>query len=342
VVSSRVFRFGGIVVSLLCIGYFLFELGGLPTDRLSRLPIDFLVPLLIFASLAHMGLLLALALGYGELLAAVGHGAVPMRQAIAVWGRANLAKYLPGNVFHLAGRQALGARLGWPQGTTAAATIFELALHVLLPCAIVTLALLLAGGFGTFRHLAWLLPVVLGAVLVFAVPRFGRLAPCWCPAALRRLIRSLALDDPQSLVRAVLLHIVFILGMGLLAWVLYSMIERDIEKALLPHLLAIVVASWLVGLITPGAPGGLGVREASLIVLGAPFLDHEALVILALLTRIAALLGEGLLFLVACAQPLTPAAAEAVDPAPRQRWTRLVPAAVATRARQSRAKRSRA
>jgi hypothetical protein len=322
VLRSRLCRYGGLALTLLCVGYFLNRLGRLPTHQLAAMPFDLLAMSLLVASLVHLTLLVVLAVGYGELLLATGHGPVRMREAVAVWGRANLAKYLPGNVFHLAGRQALGGHFGWPQTKTAAATVLELALHVLVPCLIVVCALLLTDALATARRLAWLLPVLLGASLVLLLSGLGHLLPRWCPKPLRQLVDRCALSDLQALLRAALLQAVFLIGMGLMAWFLYSLIERGIKADTFPSVLAIMVGSWLVGLITPGAPGGLGVRETTMLLLGAPFLDYGALVMLALLMRAAALFGEGLLFLLACTIPLTPANCVILHSHTRRSWRR--------------------
>ena len=57
-------------------------------------------------------------------------------------------------------------------------------------------------------------------------------------------------------------------------------------------------AAWVLGLITPGAPGGMGVREAILVVCFAPLVgDGEAFTI-ALALRLVSILGDGTAFLI--------------------------------------------
>ena len=61
-----------------------------------------------------------------------GHSTAPTRSHHAVYGRTQIAKYLPGNLFHLVGRQVMGRRLGHGQARLALASLLEAALLVLI------------------------------------------------------------------------------------------------------------------------------------------------------------------------------------------------------------------
>ena len=53
---------------------------------------------------------------------------VSLRWVIKVYGTSQLAKYLPGNIFHLVGRHALGMAAGVPTGVLAKSAVWELGL----------------------------------------------------------------------------------------------------------------------------------------------------------------------------------------------------------------------
>ena len=61
-----------------------------------------------------------------------GSGTASLRCHHAVYGRTQIAKYLPGNVLHLVGRQVIGRRLGHGQGRLALASLLEALLLVLV------------------------------------------------------------------------------------------------------------------------------------------------------------------------------------------------------------------
>ena len=62
---------------------------------------------------------------WGVLLKGLTEQPVRWTQIVSAHGRSSIAKYLPGNVFHYAGRQVLGHAMGWPHTAMAAATILE-------------------------------------------------------------------------------------------------------------------------------------------------------------------------------------------------------------------------
>lgn len=57
------------------------------------------------------------------------------------------------------------------------------------------------------------------------------------------------------------------------------------------------IISWIAGFVTPGASGGLGVREAAFVVLLNPFIDEVTAMTLAILMRMVTTLGDGIFFL---------------------------------------------
>lgn len=195
----------------------------------------------------------------------------PLRLAWAVWARAQLGKYLPGNVFHYVGRQLMGRRLGLGHASLAAAGVVEL-VSVLVAAGLLGGAGALARhrGLGGLGPLVWVPAVALlavaGLVLLDALARRlplllgsggGRTAP---PAALPRLSgRRLA----ALLVPAVALNLGFLAGSGALLYLLlvagWPAAEVGLVRALWVYPLA-----WAAGTLTLGAPAGLGVREAIL------------------------------------------------------------------------------
>ena len=55
--------------------------------------------------------------------------------------------------------------------------------------------------------------------------------------------------------------------------------------------------AWIAGYLVPGAPGGLGVREAVMLLLFAPMVGPGVAVGISISMRVANMLGDGLAFL---------------------------------------------
>ena len=57
--------------------------------------------------------------------------------------------------------------------------------------------------------------------------------------------------------------------------------------------------AWAIGFVVPGAPGGLGVREAMLLTFLSGAVEDKSVLIAAILFRVATTLGDALFFLIA-------------------------------------------
>jgi hypothetical protein len=227
----------------------------------------------------------------------------------------NLRKFLPGGIWHLAARvQALRRGTGGvelPQ--SAARSLLVVVLEPLL-AAVAALALVGLGGWQGGLGLAALLPL-------------GLLNPRWLEPLLGRLERRKArdlaaelggeldgeLDDPESVALAacataaplpgypwppLLAELAFVLlrfaGFACCVWAFDLQLSLPWTTWLSGFALA-----WTVGLVVPGAPGGLGVFEAVLLLRLGGGLAAAPLLAVALSYRLVATLGDVLASLLA-------------------------------------------
>ncbi len=225
-------------------------------------------------------------------LAGVYGGRPRLRGAYAVWARTQIAKYLPGNVFHFIGRQVVGRRLGLTHAALAASAVIEMASLLL------TASIIGVGGALVTRSAATAavsLPV-LGAAIVgglLAWPaidrllrRLPRVADHMHPLPHLSLARSVKLLAP-----ALLLHAGFLLGSGV---VLLALLHAGWPQATLdwPRVIWVYALAWAAGTVTIGAPAGMGVREAILALALAEPLGQAEAATLALTLRLVTLIGD--------------------------------------------------
>lgn|GEM_PF-787031 len=311
--SHRYLRPLGLALTLLCVLYLLQSLRSADLERVFAQPVDGLLLVLGVSTLVYTGLLIGVATGFAHLVQATGHARATAGEGLVVWGQANLAKYLPGNVLHFAGRQLLGARCGWPQSRIAAASLLEVALFVLLPAGLAALALTLTGDAALFGFSGWVGMVVTLVTLGLTIGLFGDRLARRLPPAMARLVGCLVLPNPTAVLPAALYFTLFFVGMALITWWLYGAVSGTVDLAELPLLAAAFLGSWLLGFVVPGAPGGIGVREGTFALMGGLLLlGSENLVIVAVAMRVVTLAGEGLLFLLALGISREPAMAAAL------------------------------
>ena len=101
--------------------------------------------------------------------------------------------------------------------------------------------------------------------------------------------------------KSFLKYFLFLLLSGLsfaLVFKLASDVKLDIGTV--AFLVGSYVFSWLLGLLTPGAPAGLGVRETALSLMLVNFAPVAEILIAVVASRILTIFGDGLYFLFSC------------------------------------------
>jgi hypothetical protein len=202
-----------------------------------------------------------------------------------IYGISQLAKYVPGNIFHLAGRQAMGMAAGvsgWPLAKSSA---WELGL------------IYFTGGMFGWLALPLIAPtisVTIGFVL-FVVTVVG-------VAALLRYYLGLLVASALGW------YVGFLAISGMLFVGLVDVVSTHTEPngSTWMSLCGAYVIAWLAGLITPGAPAGLGLRELVLLLLLKGIVAEAELVLTVVLGRVVTVVGDLLFFLAAFFIPNKP------------------------------------
>lgn len=250
------------------------------------------VSVLYGASLALPGL------GWTILMAAFSHHPVAWRHGLWVFGQTLTAKYLPGNVFQFVGRHWLGMRLGWSQAGIGLATLLE-TLTVVSASALLSLIASLwmeLPPLGSLPAWAYLPLGVGGLALPFVFLRGWNLAPVrrlrsrWSPEA-----RPL---PERTLLLSLSAYLLFLLASAAMLWALAAQLSGRVELRDVQLCLAAYGVIYFLGFVLPGAPGGLGVREALIILMLGPALGEGVAAAAAMAFRLATVCGEVLVFLV--------------------------------------------
>ncbi len=227
----------------------------------------------------------------------------------AIYGRTQIAKYLPGNCFHFVGRQMLGGALGHSQAGLALASLIETAL-------LIAVATGLALPLALARLGAWSIVLPAGALAALAL---ALLAPRLLPAGRRPDQASAAAGVGRlaagNVLRAMALQVAFFAIVGGILWLLAALLGGHGPGALDPLTsISALALAWVAGFVAPGAAAGIGVREAVLIMVLDGALGPEASAAVALALRLVATAGDGVFFGLALALPL-PLPSQAAPPA---------------------------
>ena len=219
---------------------------------------------------------LLLALGWWRLLRCLGVDAA-RGWALRAYAISQLAKYVPGNIFQFAGRQAIGVAAGFGNGPLAKSALLELGL--------------LVGGGALFALLA--------VPLSFHWLEFAPAAPyihwlalaAFASVALLAML-ALARFGGRGLQLAALFYLTFLALSGVVFVGCFAVAGGEAATA---HLLAVIgayVIAWLAGLVTPGAPAGIGVREAVLLVLLGNLAAPPVILLAVVIGRAVTVVGD--------------------------------------------------
>ena len=271
--AKRWIRLAGNVLSVLAVVFIAQQLVAYH-DELKATPLLGVVPMIILLSVVYAGACAFTAMGWYEALKHVGQP-ISIRSAQVIYGTSQLAKYVPGNVFHLASRQGQGMAEGLPGWALAKSMFWELA------------TLSLSAALFAFLLIPLVWPAV-GPGLALLVYLMSLVV----------MVLVLSLYQRRHLALALLWNSAFMTVNGFIfGTLLFLMLP---EPAVQPGFWLIAVPAyilaWLGGFLTPGAPAGVGVRELIAFALLQSWYP-EAIVLAAVLGgRIISVCGDVLFF----------------------------------------------
>lgn len=231
--------------------------------------------------LYHLGL----ATGWTLIARAMGNNP-PASKALAIWLLSMPARYIPGNLWHIATRIRLAASHRIPAEGVLASSTVEQALTVLS---------------ATFLGLAWL-PVLIdsmwiGWTLALLLACFLALQPPVLFSALR--FASRLLGKPMTPFTLDYRHIVSIFLWYTLvnaangaAFVLLVAAATPIPQAPWPSLASAYCLAYVIGYVSFLTPSGIGVREVALASMLALYMPMSLALTLGLIARLMSTAGE--------------------------------------------------
>ncbi|MEO1760452.1 MAG: lysylphosphatidylglycerol synthase domain-containing protein [Cyanobacteria bacterium J06629_18] len=213
---------------------------------------------------------------------------------IQAYLKTNIAKYLPGNVGHYIGRIMAAKEL---RVSTSAATISVL-LEPLLMAAAALIIVLLCSQFINESSIVLLIGQIIGLVVALCL-----LHPLFLNPVIRFVHRMKNKKSKTgnvssfslSLTRYPLISLLGELGFLILracGFILTLYAISSINFSQLPLILGAFSFAWMLGLVIPGAPGGLGIFEATAIGLLQQFFPVALIISASVLYRLISIVAE--------------------------------------------------
>lgn len=290
-----------VIVSLCFIAYIFWE----QRHEIAGLQIDTTLLLVIAITATSYGFAgFLLSSSWYLLLSGLSDEPVPGAWCHGVYGRTQIGKYIPGNIFHFAGRQVFAKKAGVSQLLVLGSTIYEMLLLLAASSSLAFIGLLLTRvqvqGASLFYVGMILILIIASIVVTFS------LAPY---IALTRGV-NLSLESFSQHLRVLspcyVLYVIFFLITGsLLAILVTAIADVPFTIRLFGTVIVIFSCSWIAGYITPGAPGGVGVREAIIVFTLAGIIGEAQATVVALLFRCVTVGGDIIFYLLSLKFPLS-------------------------------------
>ncbi len=261
---------------------------------------------IFLGSIIYSFLVLSLSTAWWHILNGCEGVKIGFVNAYWVYARSQIGKYLPGNIFQFAGRHALGKKFDLDHSAIAIALFIETGFLVL-----VSLLLVLAGSVNNNLlrvGIDLIKEVVTPAyiIVIFIILFIAAIIVVYLFSQKPKLVSKLVSSVPRKskfewlfyLAVPFLLYAVFFIGNGILIFVICSLeFNNLLQYEGIIYLISIFSLAWLVGFVTPGVPGGVGVRETIIILTMSPLLMKGPALELALIYRLITIFGDGWSFI---------------------------------------------
>lgn len=238
---------------------------------------------LLFLSLVYAISLIFVAIAWQNILSLLSNKKLSLL-LILVWLKSNIYKYLPGNIFNYVYRQLISKKMGVSHKVLLESNIVEAILIISTSILISSIILLLVYDFTFNEYFSLINTNYIYIVISFFITVF------WYLYKYRQI-------KVINYWKSIACYMIFFIGIGGSVYFVLNY-QMNIEFSFL-LITAIYTFAWLVGFITPGAPGGIGVRESVFIILSHGVLGEVDAVILSAILRFVSIIGEVILFVIA-------------------------------------------
>ncbi len=231
---------------------------------------------------------------------------MPTFDIFKIYIQTNIAKYLPGNVLHYVARNVAGVKLGWTHRQLAISSIIELVLLVTVPTLILVVFLLLgllklpvSISFSLSNNVSWIFTftILVLIVLVIAALYFKKYKHhlyCKFKSLLIGYLKGIVSMDFHILISKIfILSLIGFFYNGFLFYSFAYIFNIDLPLSNFISVVSVLSIAGYSGILTPGVPGGIGVKESVAVVMLATYGYVKGdMMLLLIATRVSSILSE--------------------------------------------------
>lgn len=247
--------------------------------------------------LLYMGTVYMCPVIYKTLLHVTTKKKLSYTQVANTYCRSNILKYLPGNVMQYVGRNQIAVDEDLPHAEVALATLLEIGVVIIS-------AILVAIVFSASYAVEWIgkfvdvNPAIIGFVVV-GVGLICIILFTLFRNKIKEYLRGILVKENFFKIIGLILYHALIL---ILSGSIYFLVMRVLQITMTPADyivgLGLYALAFVLGYVTPGVPGGIGIRESILVYFFSSFMMESQVLTGALLFRIVSVIGDFLAWII--------------------------------------------
>ncbi|EOH86857.1 hypothetical protein UAS_01319 [Enterococcus asini ATCC 700915] len=222
---------------------------------------------------------------------------VPFVETIPVYVSANLMKYVPGNVFQYVGRNQLAVRNRLPHLPVALATMLDVLITV-IAAAIISIFFLYDFIAKYLRVNSWMQTalIIVGIIIVLAVfLMFLFRNQIW------KKIENYSYLFSTKSIKTILVALIYYIIVLMISSLMYLIVviyitDTPLSSQVFLQLFSAYTLAWLVGFITPGAPGGIGIKELVMVAVTGGYIGTDVITLSMVIIRILLVVADCIAF----------------------------------------------
>lgn len=224
-----------------------------------------IVKFLILSLLYGLSLLM-LCIPWKSLVAILSGQNIRFYEAAFIWNKSNIMKYIPGNIFQYVARNEIAAVMGLNHIMVALATMLDVIINLIgvLFVAVIFYWQGIWKGIAFVRQCVEYRFVFLILLLITIIIWVFRKKIKKCIHKIRELtIEQIC----KCILSSVFYSVWAVCASAIFLFILMWILDVDLNMQSLPVIAGAFLLSWVIGFILPGAPGGIGIREAAIAML---------------------------------------------------------------------------
>jgi uncharacterized membrane protein YbhN (UPF0104 family) len=301
ILKNKVLKIAGYIITIIAFVFIIKTVISMKLDLTQiKNPITAVIWLVII-SIGFCAIVFISAFAWKMILEFINNSKILFKVLLPVYVKANIGKYLPGNVMHFAGRNIMAGRLGFKQLDIAFSSVVEIIALVFTACFWSFLLSMnkfisIIGNAVAKLNLILVITIFIFAVMLVAILVWKFIVK---EKYYQKFHHFLTKSFFVLLFKLFLIYSFTMLVSGFsLAIIFHFIMQSTISISTLMIIVSAYTISWVAGYIVPGAPGGIGVRESILLLLLGTSFSAETVLIAILLHRMTSIIGDMIAFFI--------------------------------------------